>query len=188
MQNNAPQSSEEQPEEISSSPPAQESEETQPSQPPTREERPKWWRADLEATGTSTPPSSMQNRQSNTMARERGERGGWLTAWLVLVALVNILVLILALELFSAPGGAFGLLYLLISGTALVGVVGTWLLKKWGFYTLIASHLIAFLSDIVFLAIPGVGASGGSVVSVISTIIAGIVTFVLCTNRWEEFE
>ena len=177
MQNNAPQSSEEQPEEISS------------SQPPTHEERPKWWRADLEATGTSTTPaSSMQNRQSSSMVRERGERGGWLTAWLVLVALVNILVLILALELFSAPGGAFGLLYLLISGTALVGVVGTWLLKKWGFYTLIASHSIAFLSDIVFLAIPGVGASGGSVVSVISTIIAGIVTFVLCTNRWEEFE
>ena len=116
------------------------------------------------------------------------ERGGWLTAWLVFVAIVNVLVLILALTSLSTPGGAFGLLYLLVSVPALIGVVGTWLLKTWGFYILIASHIIAFLLDIVFLAIAGGGASTGSVVSVIGTIIGGIITFVLCTGRWEEFE
>jgi hypothetical protein len=88
--------------------------------------------------------SSMQERQFIV----RRERGGCLTTWLVFVGITNTLALIFWLVVTSILG-PFSLLYAVTSAIVLIGIVGAWQLKKWGYYTL--SELIELLLTVRYV-------------------------------------
>jgi hypothetical protein len=212
MQDHSPlQPSEEQPEDSSSS---QENEkEAQLSQTPTHQDGSKSLRAELEAGShqeieeVSTMPEDMARevtelrqevartqRQMAALSSQlsftqelpivQRKRGGCLSAWLVFVGISNVLLFIFGLVSISTPG-SLSLLYLLSGVIALVGAVGIWQLKKWGYYTLMACYVAA----LVFSLLPlGTGSFGQSASPSVGTIIGMIITSVLVLKGWEAFE
>jgi hypothetical protein len=114
----------------------------------------------------------------------RQERGGCLTAWLVFLTIANVLAIILGFAL----TGTLGPLSLLsvVSGTlALIGVVGTWQMKKWGYHTLIAFYLLGVIVGLLSLAEQSGSASAGPI---IGSLIGLGITSALVLNKWEDFE
>jgi hypothetical protein len=124
--------------------------------------------------------AAMRNQLSYVQERQytvQAERGGCLTAWLIFVGIANVLGLIFGLALISSAG-SLSLLILVSGVVALVGVVGIWQLKKWGYFTLMACYLIGLLFS----------ALDGSLNTVIGTIIGMAITSLLVFNKWGDFE
>ena len=63
---------------------------------------------------------------------------------------------------------------------ALAGVFGSWQLKKWGYYTLIAFYVIGMVAGLVTVRF--------SASSLIGSIIGLSITSGLALNKWEDFE
>jgi hypothetical protein len=82
------------------------------------------------------------------------ERGGCLSAWLVVIGGINAIFVVLSLV-------GFNLLQIILSGFVLACIVGIWNQQKWGFWGLIAAYILniaigLFLAQNVAIAIGGV--------------------------------
>lgn len=213
MQDNPPQSSEKQPEDLS--------QEQQPSQTTESEEMPLWLRKEVgqpqEAEQVSTMPDDSAAKEVTQLREELAcnqhqlsamharlspmeeqqytaprERGGCLTTWLIFLGIVNALVLVFGL-LSVSIGGLGGLdspLYLVSSVVVLISIVGIWQLKKWGYYTLMTCYTINFVFAILTLCVQSssIGLVPYTVGGVIGTIIGMIITYLLVHDRWETFD
>lgn len=93
--------------------------------------------------------------------RRAGERGSWLTAWLVYIALSNAWGTYRSLDMYwnlvshrapNVPHWPFLALGIL-SSFAIIGVVGLWLWKKWGLFLYLACWASA-LGVNIFLGVP----------------------------------
>lgn len=114
------------------------------------------------------------------------ERGGCLTAWLVLVLIVNPLTGIyyllqgqeLARQLPNFPGWAIPAL-VVVAFANFAFAVGIWTWKRWGIYGLIGSAVVATIINVLSgLAIPGIVSAAISI---------GILLF-LVRDKWDNFE
>lgn len=123
---------------------------------------------------------SIQERQSMTQQ----ERGGCLTAWLVFISIANTLGIIFGFSLVSEIG-PLGLVSVIGGALALIGVVGTWQMKKWGSYTLLVVYLLNVLVNIIVVAtLPGSASAG----PIIGALVGLGITSALLANKWYEFE
>ena len=93
--------------------------------------------------------------------RRAGERGAWLTTWLVYIALSNAWGTYRSLDTYwnlvshrapNIPHWPFLTLGIL-SSFAIIGVVGLWLWKKWGLFLYLACWASA-LGVNIFLGVP----------------------------------
>lgn len=210
-QDNSPQSSEEQLEGPS--------QEKQPSQTTESEEMPQWMRKEVglpqEAEKVSmTPDDSIakeatrlreelaSNQQQLSAMRARlssmqeqqytvpRERGGCLTAWLIFLGIAAALALVFGL-LSAGNAGPVSLIYLGGGVVILVGVVGVWQLKKWGYYTLMTWYTLGLIVNILTLCVQsssGGGALPYAIGAVIGSIISLSITYLLAHDRWEAFD
>jgi hypothetical protein len=184
-------------------------EETPRSQTLSSQEMPQWLRSELEAgkqegreeVGTTPEDTEREarslrdelastQRQMGTLRHQHSsvqehpytvqrERGGCLTAWLVFVGVVNVLALIFGFTMTNTLG-PLSLLSVANGAIVLIGVVGTWQLKKWGYYTLLALYLIGFVASFLVVSV--------TVFPLISSLIGLGITSVLVLDRWEDFE
>jgi hypothetical protein len=216
MQENAsPQPSEEQLKDSSASQEPQPSqangEETPRSQTLSSKELPRWLRSELEAgkpqeieekagatpesperevrqfreelASTQRPMAALGNQSSSRQERQYVERGGCLTSWLIFVGIVNALALILGM---TSPIGPLSLFYIANGLIALIGVVGTWQMKKWGYYILLALYLIGLVGSV--LSMGSQSALSSSAISMISSLVGLVITSILVLGKWEDFE
>lgn len=113
------------------------------------------------------------------------QRGGCLTAWIMLVLIANPLVAIfyllsgneLARSLPGFPGWAIpGLIVIAVANT--VFAVGTWIWKRWGVYGFAASAVITFAVNL-FAGLGG--PSFGAFVPI-------AILWALVRNIWQQFD
>ncbi|HEY7419251.1 MAG TPA: hypothetical protein VH593_28975 [Ktedonobacteraceae bacterium] len=157
---------------------------------------PSWLRTESEsgssASSTSTPRLSWQSGSAGSvreMYRRRTyydapERGGCLTAWLILWGIGSILGILLSFVVFGASD-FLGLLVLVNGILALAGVIGTWQFKRWGYYLLMTLCSINLIINLISLfSGGGTSTSGGSIVGEILGI---LILYLLVREKWEEF-
>lgn len=109
----------------------------------------------------------------------RRERGGCLTTWLVFVGIANTLALIFWLAMTSTLG-PFSLFYAATSAMVLIGVVGAWRLKKWGYYTLLAFSILSVVAGLLAIS--------SSASPFIGSLIGLFIIAAFMVNKWEDFE
>jgi hypothetical protein len=120
------------------------------------------------------------------------ERGGCLTAYLVVAVLgaVASLVLLLGAGSLNASLAAQGVdttlpgwvipAQIVLVIIAVAGVYGIWTWKKWGVYLLVAEWVLSTLIGVA----SGSGASSGAA----SLVLGGAVLYYLLKDKWAQFE
>jgi hypothetical protein len=99
------------------------------------------------------------------------ERGGCLTAWLVVIGGLNAIFLVLSLV-------GFNILYLILGGFVLACIVGIWNQQQWGFWGLIAAYILN-IALAVFLA--------QNIAIAIGSVIGMTITYALVNPQLEHF-
>jgi hypothetical protein len=111
------------------------------------------------------------------------ERGGCLTAWLIFMGVGSVLGILIALIALGKLG-ILGLLLLPGAILSLMGVVGTWQFKKWGYYLLMTLYGISLFSSFITLCVT----TGGSIGSIVITVLLMLILYLLVRERWTMFE
>jgi hypothetical protein len=112
------------------------------------------------------------------------ERGGCLTAWLILVLIANALIAFYYLTSTSAlqqvypVSSVIFLLLAVIGAVNVVSAIGLWTWHRWGFYLFGVTSLITLVINI------GIGLP--IVSSLLGLVGVGILWFLL-RNRWQAF-
>ena len=120
-----------------------------------------------------------------TKNQQHKERGGWLTAWLIIIALHGVLATYLvfnALKQEYAPSKPLIITSLIFISTAsVIAAIAIWYWKKWGLYLYAATIIIGMATHIVMT---------GSLLFVFFDIIPlAILGYLLnAHNKWRYFE
>ena len=165
---------------------------------PTSREMPQWLLSELQTgkfqeiegvrqsyevlTGSGRHMANLPHQLSSMRESRfivRRERGGCLTAWLVFIGITNTLALIFWLVVTSTLG-PFSLLYAATSAIILIGVVGAWRLKKWGYYTLLTFYIISVVAGLLTIS--------SSASPFIGSLIGLFILAAFMLNKWEDFE
>ncbi|HEY7419250.1 MAG TPA: DUF2127 domain-containing protein [Ktedonobacteraceae bacterium] len=143
-----------------------------------------------ESSSTSAPRptwvsgSTESGRGTSANYQAAPERGGCLTAWLVLLGIGSALVVLSSFVDFSRSA-ILGVLLLVGGILAFVGVVGTWQLKRWGYYLIMALYGLNVIFSL-FSLLSGSG-SATSVGTIIGGLVGMIILYLLVRGRWEAF-
>ncbi len=159
----------------------------QPSGPPSSVNRIGWSREEM---GTLPEQRPMRTRSYEAMPVERG---GCLTAWLILLGIGDVLAMVGALIAFSQPGyGLVGLLILIGAVLAIVGVIGTWQFKRWGYYLIMTLYGINVVIGVISICVSSSSgtpiSTGSSIGSIIGGAIGMLILYLLVREKWEAFE
>ncbi|MCB0365625.1 MAG: hypothetical protein H6624_04330 [Bdellovibrionaceae bacterium] len=113
-------------------------------------------------------------------------RGGWLTAFLILMFIANPLT---AISYFLFPGAIVSALPKategLIMGLGVMAVLNTvfaagiWMWKKWGVYGFYASAVVALIVNVYI---------GLSVFQSLLGLLGPVIVYLLTKGRWQRFE
>jgi len=117
------------------------------------------------------------------------DRGGCLTAWLLLLGTGSLIGLLIGLIAFSQSVILGGIL--LIGGAvSFAGVSGTWRLKKWGYNLLMTLYVINIVIGVLGLCVSSSLSLGSvsSLGSIVGALVAMLILFLLVHDRWEAFE
>jgi hypothetical protein len=159
----------------------------QPSGSPSSVNRIVWSREEM---GTLPEQRPMRTRSYQAMSVERG---GCLTAWLILLGIGDVLAIVGALIAFSQPGyGLLGLLLLIGAVLAFAGVIGTWQFKRWGYYSIMTLYGINVVIGVISLCVSSSSGTptttGSSIGSIIGGAIGMFTLYLLVREKWEAFE
>ncbi len=104
------------------------------------------------------------------------ERGGCLSAWLILVMVANLAGVAMALE--AAPRFSVGYFLALLSIVNIIFAFAMWNWKKWGAVGFGMSMIVVFF----------LGASSGSIMDILSALIPGFLLLTLVGPKWNLME
>ncbi|MBO0783028.1 MAG: hypothetical protein J2P37_29790 [Ktedonobacteraceae bacterium] len=121
--------------------------------------------------------------EEDTNYQAAPERGGCLTAWLLLLFAGSILVMLLGF--ITLGTGIPGLLLLGWGILVFAGVWGIWQLKKWGYYLVMTLQGIGIVYSILSLCSNGGASSGGSLGG---SILGMLILYLLVREKWSAFE
>nr|BBH86796.1 hypothetical protein KTC_15470 [Thermosporothrix sp. COM3] len=119
----------------------------------------------------------MQLRES--FAKAPPERGRLLTVWLLLLSafyLVNIWLVFM---------GHASTSQLLIGTMGLIGIVGTWQFKKWGYGLLLITYALGLLQSCALATVAH--NTPFALISLIATLIGAAVISLLVSLQWDDF-
>ena len=113
------------------------------------------------------------------------ERGGCLTAWLIVVLIANALIAFYYLtsgaamqQVYPSISPAIFLFLAVIGVVNIVSAIGLWTWHKWGFYLFAATSVITLVINI------GIGLP---VVSSLTGLIGVAILWYLLRNKWQAF-
>lgn len=147
---------------------------------------------------TSQTPSHPTRTSSRTtqIPVQAQERGGCLTAWLV-VQSIGIVLSVCSIFLLAAIGRNIGyaLALMLLLVFAAVSINGLWNLKKWGYYLQMTLCTVSLAFSIMSMYAASSSSVGGasptpaySVGSVLGLLAYMVILYLLVHERWEKFE
>ena len=113
------------------------------------------------------------------------ERGGCLTAWIILVLIANALVALSYLlggaalqQTYPTISSAVFLLLALIGALNVVSAIGLWTWHKWGFYLYAVSSIVTFVINV---------AIGLPILSSLIGLLGVAILWYLLHKKWEAF-
>ncbi|HVU14261.1 MAG TPA: hypothetical protein VHD90_23440 [Phototrophicaceae bacterium] len=120
--------------------------------------------------------STMQSQQ---------QRGGCLTIWLVLAFIGGIFSVISYLtststfiQAYPTATSATFILLAIASALIVIGAVGLWMWKRWGFYAYVAGAIVAVVANFTI----GIGLAG-----LVGALIGLGILWFLIRNKWDSF-
>ena len=118
-------------------------------------------------------------------AMQSRERGGCLTAWLIVVLIANALIAFYYLtstpalqQVYPTISSAVFLLLALIGALNIVSAIGLWTWHKWGFYLFAITSVITLVINI------GIGLP---IVSSLTGLIGVAILWYLLRKKWQAF-
>ena len=117
--------------------------------------------------------------------QQHKERGGWLSAWLILIMIHGVFATLLVLDALKqqyAPSKPLIMGSLIfISVATVISAIGIWFWKKWGLYLYAVATVVSIISHIVM--------TGNLLVVFYDIIPPAILAYLLNShNKWRYFE
>jgi len=151
----------------------------------------------------SQTPSFPEDNGSSDASKadlEIRRRGRYLTSWLVFMSLIYGLLVVAFAIIYLSGSAAFAptpittvlnILALVFTVLGSVGVVGMWLWRKWGYYLLVGSYIVAFLSGLAGLLLDPLFvyvSLAVDIVQLIYAVLAGAFLYAMMSKKFDSFD